>query len=85
VDAQFSIPVTLSLRQLPTDHGPGVGHRLPYHLHASDKKNRLLKKDSPHWRGNTDPAVIKQVLAHLERKSESKEFKPIPESSTRRA
>jgi hypothetical protein len=32
-----------------------------------------------------DPAMIKQILAHLERKSESKEFKPIPESSTRRA
>ena len=27
-----------------------------------------------------DPAVIKQVLAHLEKKAESKEFKPFPES-----
>ena len=27
-----------------------------------------------------DPAVIKQILAHLERKAESKEFNPLPES-----
>jgi hypothetical protein len=27
-----------------------------------------------------DPAVIKQILAHLERKAESKEFYPLPES-----
>ena len=32
-----------------------------------------------------DPAVIKQILAHLEKKAESKEFNPLPESSTRRA
>jgi len=44
-----------------------------------------------------DPAVIpkafaaltgqalKQILAHLERKAESKEYNPLPESSTRRA
>jgi len=29
--------------------------------------------------------VIKQLLAHLQRKAESKEFNPLPESSTRRA
>jgi hypothetical protein len=27
-----------------------------------------------------DPAMIKQILAHLERKAESKEFNPLPES-----
>jgi len=27
-----------------------------------------------------DPVVIKQILAHLERKAESKEFNPLPES-----
>jgi hypothetical protein len=27
-----------------------------------------------------DPAVIKQILANLERKAESKEFNPLPES-----
>ncbi|MCP4874702.1 MAG: hypothetical protein GY896_04405 [Gammaproteobacteria bacterium] len=27
-----------------------------------------------------DPAVIKPILAHLERKAESKEFSPLPES-----
>ena len=27
-----------------------------------------------------DPAVIKQILAHLQRKAESKEFNPLPES-----
>ena len=27
-----------------------------------------------------DPAVIKQILAHLEKKAESKEFNPLPES-----
>ena len=27
-----------------------------------------------------DPAVIKQILAHLERKAVSKEFNPLPES-----
>ena len=27
-----------------------------------------------------DPAVIKQILAHLERKAESKEYNPLPES-----
>jgi hypothetical protein len=27
-----------------------------------------------------DPAVIKQILAHLERKAESNEFNPLPES-----
>ncbi len=26
-----------------------------------------------------DPVVIKQILAHLERKAESKEFTPLPE------
>ena len=26
-----------------------------------------------------NPAVIKQILAHLERKAESKEFNPLPE------
>ena len=29
--------------------------------------------------------ALKQILAHLERKAESKEFNPLPESSTRRA
>jgi len=27
-----------------------------------------------------EPAVIKQILAHLQRKAESKEFNPLPES-----
>ena len=27
-----------------------------------------------------DPVVIKQILTHLERKSESKQFNPLPES-----
>ena len=27
-----------------------------------------------------DPAIIKQILAHLERKAEAKEFNPLPES-----
>jgi hypothetical protein len=27
-----------------------------------------------------DPVVIKQILAYLERKAESKEFNPLPES-----
>jgi len=27
-----------------------------------------------------DAVVIKQILAHLERKAESKEFNPLPES-----
>ena len=27
-----------------------------------------------------DPSVIKQILAHLERKAEAKEFNPLPES-----
>jgi hypothetical protein len=27
-----------------------------------------------------DPVVIKQILAHLQRKAESKEFNPLPES-----
>jgi hypothetical protein len=27
-----------------------------------------------------DPAVIKQILAHLQRKAESNEFNPLPES-----
>ena len=27
-----------------------------------------------------DPVVIKQILAHLERKAESKEYNPLPES-----
>jgi len=27
-----------------------------------------------------DPAVIKQILAHLKRKAESKEFNPLPEN-----
>jgi len=27
-----------------------------------------------------DPAAIKQILAHLKRKAESKEFNPLPES-----
>jgi len=27
-----------------------------------------------------DPVVIKQILAHLEIKAESKEFNPLPES-----
>jgi hypothetical protein len=27
-----------------------------------------------------DPVVIKQILAHLKRKAESKEFNPLPES-----
>ena len=27
-----------------------------------------------------DPVVIKQILAHLEKKTESKEFNPLPES-----
>jgi hypothetical protein len=30
-----------------------------------------------------DPAVIKQILANLERKAESKEFNPLPESRDR--
>jgi len=29
--------------------------------------------------------ALKQILAHLERKAESKEFNPLPESSTCRA
>ena len=29
--------------------------------------------------------ALKQILAHLQRKAESKEFNPLPESSTRRA
>jgi hypothetical protein len=27
-----------------------------------------------------DPVVIKQILAHLERKAETKEFNPLPEN-----
>jgi hypothetical protein len=27
-----------------------------------------------------DPAALKQILAHLKRKAESKEFNPLPES-----
>ena len=55
--AQFPIPVALSIRQPPVDHDPGAGHRLSRHLHASGQESRLLEKDSPHGRGNTDPAV----------------------------
>ena len=29
--------------------------------------------------------ALKQILAHLERKAESKEYNPLPESSTHRA
>jgi len=29
--------------------------------------------------------ALKQILSHLERKAESKEFNPLPENSTRRA
>jgi hypothetical protein len=36
---------------------PGAGYRLPCHLHASGQEVRLFAKDSPHWRGNLDPAV----------------------------
>ena len=30
--------------------------------------------------GIEDPVVIKQILAHLERKAESKEYNPLPKS-----
>ena len=36
--------------QSPGDRGPGVGHRLPRHLHASGQEGRLFVKDSSHWR-----------------------------------
>ncbi|MFA9421599.1 MAG: hypothetical protein ACERLB_15720 [Gammaproteobacteria bacterium] len=32
--------------------------------------------------GIEDPAVIRQILAHLERKAETKECHPLPESMT---
>ena len=46
---QFGCGPYVFYSQSSGDHGPGVGHRLPRHLHASAQEGRLFEKDSSHW------------------------------------
>ena len=45
------------LRQPSGDHGPGARDSQSRHHHPSGQEGRLFEKDSPHGRGNVDPAV----------------------------